>query len=412
MIFYTPIRYDKKARKEWLIRLVIALAVILLHIIILFMESFILASGDNPFIANSLLTLLFVFMSFLSYIAFPLFIISLLIVIDSSAYLKRLKQNHFEVPGDKKVYERNLANVPRTEIVENVYARDSRKGAILFFIVYILNVAVDIYYVAKWTGLGEKDSIMLFVLMMMAHLFFLIISVVIYRQKDTSLYIDEVDVKFPGDQRKTRISLYKAIIILVIATAISAFGVSMAFTMTKYIYKSRNSNYDKTIDEFKEKATMTVTSKDLKDGKWSNRITNTRKGKNLSPEISFDKVDGAEYCFIYMVDETANNWVHWIATDVRKESLESGANKKEYKDSPDFKYVGPYPYGDSEEHTYTIYVYAMKGKPDSDIELKIDESYLSGDYMYYNHLSISKRGDPNKYGNVISYGYISGTYDR
>jgi phosphatidylethanolamine-binding protein (PEBP) family uncharacterized protein len=184
----------------------------------------------------------------------------------------------------------------------------------------------------------------------------------------------------------------------------------MVFSMTDYIYKSRNGHYDKTIDEFKDKATMTVSSKDLQDGKWDDRITNTEKGENLSPELSFDKVEGAEYYYIYMVDETANNWVHWIATDIQKEELDTGANTKEYKDNPDFKYIGPYPPKGSGEHTYTIYVFAMKGKPDSDVKPEFDEASLSGDYMYYDYLSISKQGNPNEYGNVISYGYISGNY--
>ena len=52
----------------------------------------------------------------------------------------------------------------------------------------------------------------------------------------------------------------------------------------------------------------------------------------------------------------------------------------------------------------------MKGKPDSDIKPEFDEESHSGDFMYYECLSISKRGNPNKYGNVISYGYISGNY--
>ena len=408
---YTPIRYDKKSEKEWIIRLVISLSIILLYIIILFIEAnAFVSSGINPLSDSSLFTVFFVFLSVLEYIAVPVFVISILKVLDSYMYLKRLKKNYFEVPVDKKIYEKNLSNVPRTKVVENVYARDSWIGAIFFLIGYIAFVTIDICYVVKWTSLGETDSIMLFVLMMIAHLSFLILAIILFRQKDTSRYIDEIDVKTSGELRKTRISLPKAITIFVIITIIFAFGVTMAFSMTKYIYKSRHGSYDKTIDEFKDKATMTVTSEDLQDGKWNDRITNTENGENLSPEISFDKVEGAEYYFIYMVDETANNWVHWVATDVREEELGTGANIKEYKDNPDFKYVGPYPPAGSGEHTYTIYVYALKGKPDSDIEPEFDEVSFSGDYMYYDYLSISRRGNPNEYGNVISYGYLSGTF--
>ena len=244
---------------------------------------------------------------------------------------------------------------------------------------------------------------------MIIHIFFLVYGIIVYSQRNTEKYIDEVDIK---DGRKVRISLNKAIITLIITGIVAAMGIMLANNMTKYIYKSRNGHYDKTTQEFKEKATMTITSKDLTNGVWNDQITNTDKGDNLSPDLSFEKVDGADYYFIYMVDETANNWVHWLATDVREEDLSTGANKAEYKDDPNFSYVGPYPPVGSGDHTYTIYVYAMKGKPDSKLELEFDQSFFSGDYLYYDYLNISESGNPNVYGNVISYGYISGTYSR
>ncbi len=402
-----PIRYDTKARRDWKIRLILSGSVVLIFLIVFFSDAVIL-SNDESLSVEPIVAIL-VLLSTANYIAVPVFGVSLLMLLDSSIYLRRLKKNYFEIPEDKKKYEQNLKNLPRTGQVENVYARDSVIGGVLYIIAYLIFVAVDIYYVVKWTGLGEKDSIELFVLMMIVHLFFLVFAVYLYRQKDTTKYVDDVDV---DDYRKVRISITKAITILVITSIISAIGVTFAFTMTEYIYKSRHGHYDKTLDEFKEKATMTVTSKDLQGGVWSDRITNTEKGENLSPELSFDKVDGADYYFIYMVDESANNWVHWVADEVREEELETGANKKEYKDNPNFKYVGPYPPEGSGEHTYTIYVYAMKGKPDRDMELEFDETSLSADYMYYDYLSISKSGNPNEYGNVIEYGYISGTYSR
>ena len=106
---YTPIRYDKKSEKEWIIRLVISLSIILLHIIMLFIEAnAFVSSGINPLSANSLFTVFFVFLSVLEYIAVPVFVISILKVLDSYMYLKRLKKNYFEVPVDKKIYEKNL----------------------------------------------------------------------------------------------------------------------------------------------------------------------------------------------------------------------------------------------------------------------------------------------------------------
>lgn len=413
MVVSNSIKYDKKTKKRWRICLIVSGVIIFIYILLLLVDAYLFASkGKNPFPDNPLLMIFISLFFSVSNLAFPIFVISLLLSIDSSVYLRRLGKNHFKVPEDKRVYNKDLAQVPRTEKVENVYSRDSIIAGLLFLVGYIAFVAIDIYYVVKWTRLGENDSIALFIFMMLAHLFFIIFAVIIYRQKDNEKYIDETDVREYGDFRKKRFSLMSAIVVLVITSAISIFGVSMAFTMTKYIYKSRNGHYDKTVDDFKAGATMTVASNDLVGERWSDRITNTDKGENLSPELSFDKVEGADYYYVYMVDETANNWVHWVATDVKVEELSTGANKKEYKDSPEFKYIGPYPPEGDGDHVYTIYVYAMKAKPGRDREMEFDEPSLSGDYMYYDYLSISKVGDPNEYGNVIAYGYISGTYSR
>ena len=410
MAWIKPIRYDKKSKKNWLIRLIISGSAILLFILVYLFDSVILAKSD--FLSSmDFLLVFFAVLSVAMYISVPVFVISLLKFIDSSMYLWRLKKNYFELPEDKKLYENDLNKLPRTNQAENMYARDGLVGGLLYILAYAGFVAADIYYVIKWTRLGETDAIVLFVFMMIVHLFFLIFALYLFHQKDTTKYVDDVDLD-AGSIRKTRMSIVRSITILVITSIISVMGVTTVFTMTKYIYKSRYGHYDKTLDGFKEKATMNINSEDLHEGVWSDRISNTDKGENLSPELSFDKVEGAEYYFIYMVDESANYWVHWVASDVREEELGTGANVKKYKDNSDFKYVGPYPPEGSGKHTYTIFVYAMKGKPDRDMGLEFDEKSLSPDYMYYDYLNISKSGDPNEYGNVIAYGYISGIYSR
>ena len=142
------------------------------------------------------------------------------------------------MPENKKKYEHDLNNLPRTQQVENLYAGDSMTGGILYLIAYVIFVAADIYYVIKWTGLGESDAIVLFVMMMLAHLFFLIFAMYLFGQKDTTKYVDDVDID-DSCTRKARMSIAKSIMILVITSIVSAFGTSMIFTMTEYIYKSR-----------------------------------------------------------------------------------------------------------------------------------------------------------------------------
>ena len=147
------------------------------------------------------------------------------------------------------------------------------------------------------------------------------------------------------------------------------------------------------------------------DGIWDSRISNTETGSNQSPQLSFAPVDGADHYVIYMVDESANYWVHWLAVDVHETELNTGENQK-YGNDGEFRYVGPYPPVSSGEHVYTVYVYALRAQPDSDLELKFDEPFLRGDYLYYDYLNISERGNPDRYGNVLAYGYLSGVYER
>ena len=159
---YTPIRYDKKGRKGWIIRLAISGAIIALFIILLLIESL--------FLFSDALLIVFAVFSAALYIAIPFFVISVVVLIDSSVYLARLRKNYFEVPEDKNLFDRDLAKLPRFGQVENVYARDSKIGALLSIICYIVFVTVDICYVVKWTRLGESDSVFLFVVMMLFHL--------------------------------------------------------------------------------------------------------------------------------------------------------------------------------------------------------------------------------------------------
>ena len=338
----------------------------------------------------------------------PVFMLSLVLYIDSTVYLKRLEKNHFTVPHNKKDYDNDLSRVPRDEVVENVYASDSRITFIMSLAVYFVLIICDLLYLKTWIGY-EPDSVKgLFPLLLAFHLIFLILAFVYKSQGNTDKYVDAVDVR---DRRKARTSITGAIGTLIILGCIGAYSVATAHSMTKYIYKSRYGHDDKELSQFWAGASMTVTSDSLHDGKWDDEITNTENGSNLSPQLSFDSVPGAEYYVIYMTDESANNWVHWIATDIKETELALGENMQHEQD-PSFKYVGPYPPKGSGEHIYTIYVYALKGDPDSDFEYEFDDTWFAGDYLYYEHLNLEKRDDINTYGNVLAYGYISGVYSR
>ncbi|MEE3393191.1 MAG: YbhB/YbcL family Raf kinase inhibitor-like protein [Lachnospiraceae bacterium] len=104
-------------------------------------------------------------------------------------------------------------------------------------------------------------------------------------------------------------------------------------------------------EEIKE---MNVSSKDIHDGVWDTKITNTAYGKNVSPALKFDPVDGATFYAVYMVDPDGSNWLHWRLF-TKKTELETGED--------DGEYIGPYPPAGT--HRYIVKVYALKKRPDS-----------------------------------------------
>ena len=395
----TPIKYDKQFNMACLILMIVSGVLLVLFLICMLIPDE-KAADAGGFV---------IFIAVAGVWSIPLFALSSVLYIDSHVYLKRLEKNHFIIPFKKKEYDNDLSHVPRDQVVENLYSGDSRIASIIAVVFFVICLVNDLLYLKTWLPFEPDSAKALFPLLIVFHLLFLIMAVVYRHQGNTEKYVDEVDVR---DRRKARASLAGAVGTLILLGLIAAYSVMTAHSMTKYVYKSKNGAYDKELEDFWKDATMEVTSKDLHDGKWSDRITNTQNGENLSPQLSFTEVPGAQYYVIYMEDESANYWVHWYADDIHETELDAGANQTEYEGNPSFKYVGPYPPAGSGEHTYTIYVYAMKGKPDSDFDPEFDEPWLRADYLYYDHLNVLSRGNIDTYGNVLAYGYISGVYSQ
>lgn len=133
--------------------------------------------------------------------------------------------------------------------------------------------------------------------------------------------------------------------------------------------------------------TLSIASTDLVDGVWNTDITKSN-GSNRTPQLSWNAIDGAQEYAIFMIDTSANNWMHWRATNITATSLDAGSNVGEY--------VGPYP--PSGTHTYIIRVYALSS-PTQAIVGNMDSTNDSDLTFIENAL-----------GNVIMYEEISGTY--
>lgn len=152
------------------------------------------------------------------------------------------------------------------------------------------------------------------------------------------------------------------------------------------------------LEEIKKLPKINVTSKTLnEDGKWKSIITYTNTGENKSPELSWEPVENATNYAIYMFDITAQNWLHWIVTDLTETKLE--LNTK-FENS---EYIGPYP-PEGRPHTYVVSVYALAGKPDQ-YSGTLDSQHLKPEKV------IEKLDTSNeKPGNILAFGSLSGTF--
>ena len=90
-------------------------------------------------------------------------------------------------------------------------------------------------------------------------------------------------------------------------------------------------------------------------GKLLTKCSAASNGQNVVPGITWTKVDGAACYALYILDTSANNWMHMKATATVTEIKEGSSIQGQYK--------GPYP--PSGNHTYVIYVLALDKAPSS-----------------------------------------------
>ena len=91
------------------------------------------------------------------------------------------------------------------------------------------------------------------------------------------------------------------------------------------------------------------------NGKLLTKCSAASNGQNVVPGITWTKVDGANAYALYILDESASNWMHMKATTTATEIKEGSSIQGQYK--------GPYP--PSGNHAYVIYVLALDSAPSS-----------------------------------------------
>lgn len=140
-----------------------------------------------------------------------------------------------------------------------------------------------------------------------------------------------------------------------------------------------------------------VTSQSLHDGVWDEVTANTVDGKNASPELSWEPVEGASTYVIYMIDMDTAYFIHWRSGDITETTLPEG-----WASTAD--YIGPYPPPGS-THRYTVYVFALKNPVErvkggiNSVSPKVKE--------FMESLDTDKDGNT---GNIISVGRVTGKY--
>ncbi|MBP5655441.1 MAG: hypothetical protein J6X33_07990 [Clostridiales bacterium] len=144
-------------------------------------------------------------------------------------------------------------------------------------------------------------------------------------------------------------------------------------------------------------ATFELTTEDLEGDMWKKQIGS--KYENLSPDLSWDAVDGASCYALLMIDHVAWNWVHWYSLT---DKTHVGSGEFSGKDQG---YAGPIP---EDAHEYTVYVVALRTEPANGFFQVDTTAYGEDKDGMFTRLN---KGTDGKAGNILSYGVVKGIFD-
>ena len=138
-----------------------------------------------------------------------------------------------------------------------------------------------------------------------------------------------------------------------------------------------------------------VTSESL-DGKyWVEACS--YDGGNVSPQLSWEPVEGATTYVIYMVDVTARNILHWNSDGITETNLPQGWASSD-------EYYGPQPASGS-TNQYNVYVFALKAPAEHvNISVPFPAIKIQG---YIDGLDTDAEGNT---GNIVAVGRVVGKY--
>lgn len=138
-----------------------------------------------------------------------------------------------------------------------------------------------------------------------------------------------------------------------------------------------------------------ITSEDIKDGKWVDSVACNSIGKNESPQLKWDPVEGAGGYVIYMLDVTVGNEIQWKTSTETNELPHAFDNKRE-------KYFGPHPDGLNE---YVVNIYAVKKLPE-----KVP-GVIHTSQLFFNKIEDKIDDIGEGPGNIIAKGTLNASYE-
>lgn len=220
------IRYDKRILKALLI------VGVVLSIIVISVIPWMFIPMDNiP--SNSFLDL---YMAIGIACFWPMAIIWLAFF-DGKLYCRDLKNAGYEIPNDRREYGNQLNNLPRTKEIQfdkEGICKDSRILSLMAGGVAIVIFLFTIKYVVQWHFIEDVA----FVTTCLVVLFLLwFIGAYVYRKQSDNrnyrnFYEDE-------DSRKIRTGLFNGIITIIFMGGISFYLVATAYSITRYIERTR-----------------------------------------------------------------------------------------------------------------------------------------------------------------------------
>ncbi len=180
-------------------------------------------------------------------VGFPCYVVFLA----AKLYFARLKAYGYEIPENKKTYENNLNNLPKTHGAGNsLFAKHSRIGMWMYFTCFVLFLVVDVMYLIKWhfmRGHFMKDiCTFLFTVCLVLDSVWLILAVIMRRQMNPEKYRDDVEC---DKTRKERLNLENIIVFAIFWAIVCAVACIQAVTTTKYMDKARMGDTQVVVEE-------------------------------------------------------------------------------------------------------------------------------------------------------------------